>query len=144
MSTIPERKDVPASDQWDLSPLYASPAAWDADLETLKALLPLVEPLRGTLGRSKADLRRVLDLQTKWERLGEKLGQYAHLRTAEDVADGPANERMGRFMSVATQFGAAFSFVIPEIQAVDDAVWDEWMADPQFADDRIALAKVRR
>jgi oligoendopeptidase F len=144
MSTIPERKDVAAANRWDLSPLYASPEAWDADFEELKSLLPKIEPLPGTLGRSKADLRRVLDLQNEWEKRGERLGEYAHLRTAEDVADSPANERMGRFMSLATQFGAAFAFVTPELQAIDDAVWTEWMADPLFADDRIALQKVRR
>ncbi len=144
MSTIPERKDVPAAHRWDLSPLYATPEAWDADFESLKTLLPKIEPLPGTLGRSKADLRRVLDLQNEWEQRGERLGEYAHLRTAEDVADSPANERMGRFMSLATQFGAAFAFVTPELQAIDDAVWSEWMADPLFADDKIALQKVRR
>lgn len=144
MSTLSERKDVPAKDRWDLTPLYASPEAWDEEFEDLKALLPRIEPLRGTLGRSKADLRRVLDLQNEWEQRGERLGEYAHLRTAEDVADSPANERMGRFLSLATQMGAAFAFVTPEIQAVDDAVWTEWMADPLFADDRIALQKTRR
>jgi oligoendopeptidase F len=144
MSAIVERQNVPESDRWDLSPLSSTPEAWDADFEELKSLLPQVEPLKGTLGRSKADLRKVLDLQDKWERRGERLGEYAHLRTAEDVADSPANERMGRFMSLATQFGAAFAFVTPELQAIDDAVWNEWMADPLFADDRIALQKVRR
>ena len=144
MSAILERKDVPVSDRWDLSPLYATPEAWDADFEDLKKLLPQVEPLKGTLGRSKADLRRVLDLQNEWERRGERLGEYAHLRTAEDVADSSANERMGRFMALATQFGAAFAFVTPELQAIDDATWTAWMSDPTFADDRIALQKVRR
>src|SRR5262249_44324364 len=82
--------------------------------------------------------------QNQWEQKGERLGEYAHLRTAEDVADSPANERMGRFMSLATQFGAAFAFVTPEIQAVDDAVWNEWMADPLFPAGRITVQKVRR
>jgi oligoendopeptidase F len=144
MSTIRDRKDVPLSDQWDLTPLYADPAAWDADFEDLKSLLPRIAPLEGTVGRSKADLKAAIDLQTEWERRAERLGEYAHLRTAENVADGPANDRMGRFLGLATQVGAAFAFLTPEIQAIDDATWDQWLADPVFADDRIALAKVRR
>jgi len=144
MSTIRERKDVPVDDQWDLSPLYASPEAWDADFENLKGLSEKIEPLRGTVGRSKADLKTAIDLNTDWDRRAERLGEYAHLRTAENVADGPANERMGRFTALATQVGAAFAFLTPEIQAIDDATWTSWIADPLFNDDRISLEKLRR
>jgi oligoendopeptidase F len=144
MSAIRERKDVPLNDQWDLTPLYADPSAWDTDFEDLKSILGRIEPLKGTVGRSAADLKAALDLNTEWERRAETLGEYAHLRTAENVADGPANDRMGRFMGLATQVGAAFAFLTPEIQAIDDATWAAWVADPQFADDRIALHKIRR
>jgi len=142
--SIRERKDVPLSDQWDLTPLYPDAAAWDADFEDLKAILPRIEPLKGTVGQSKASLKQALDLSTEWERRAERLGEYAHLRTAENVADGDANARMGRFMGFATQVGAAFAFLTPEIQAIDDINWAQWIADPLFADDRIALNKVRR
>ena len=144
MSTIRERKDVPLSDQWDLTPLYADPAAWDQDFEDLKAILPRIEPLKGTVGMSKQALKAALDLNTEWDRRAERLGEYAHLRTAENVADGPANDRMGRFMGLATQVGAAFAFLTPEIQAIDDSTWNSWVSDPVFADDCIALAKIRR
>jgi len=142
--SIRERKDVPLQDQWDLSPLYPSPEAWDADFENLKALVPRIEPLKGTVSQSKQALKTALDLSTEWERRAERLGEYAHLRTAENVADGPANDRMGRFLGLATQVGAAFAFLTPEIQAIDDKVWDEWIADPLFENDKIALGKVRR
>jgi len=144
MSSLRERKDVPLADQWDLTPLYPDSAAWDADFEDLKTLLPRIEPLKGTVGRSKADLRAALDLNTEWDRRAERLAEYAFLRTAEDVADGAANDRMGRFQGFSTQVGAAFAFLTPEIQAIDDTLWDQWMADPLFADDRISLAKIRR
>jgi len=142
--SIRERKDVPLADQWDLTPLYADPAAWDADFEDFKTLLPRIEPMKGTLGTSKDALKAVLDLNTEIDRRAERLGEYAFLRTAEDVADGPANDRVGRFQSVATQMSAAFAFLTPEIQAVDEATWSQWLADPRFADERIALAKIRR
>jgi oligoendopeptidase F len=142
--SIRERKDVPASDQWNLTSLYSDPKAWDTDFEDLKAILPRIEPLKGTVGLSKTSLKNALDLSTEWERRAERLGEYAQLRTAENVADGPANDRMGRFMGLATQVGAAFAFLTPEIQAVDDATWAQWIADPLFDDDRIALNKVRR
>ena len=144
MNAPRDRKDVPVSDQWDLSLIYRKTEDWDADLDALKSLLPKVAPLQGSLASSKGALKLVLDLNTRIDRLGEKLGEYAHLKTAEDVADNVSGERMGRFMSVATQLGAAFAFLTPEIQAIDDATWASWVADPLFADDRIALHKIRR
>jgi len=142
--TLRERKDVPRDDQWDLTPLYADAAAWDADFDDAKAILDRIPALKGTLGRSKADLKRAVELSTEWDRRAERLGEYAFLRTTENVADGEANDRMGRFQGLATQVGAAFAFLTPEIQAIDEATWAAWLADPVFADDRIALAKVRR
>ena len=102
METIRERKDVPASDQWDLSVLYADPAAWDADFEEVKQLLPQIGPLQGTVGRSADDLKRAIDLSNTCERRAERLGEYAFLRYSEDVADGASNERQGRFLAFAT------------------------------------------
>lgn len=144
MSTIRERREVPLGDQWDLSPLYPDPAAWDADFEDLKSILPKIEPLKGTLGLSRDHLRAALDLNTEWDRRAERLAEYAFLRTAEDVADGAANDRMGRFQGLSTQVGAAFAFLTPEIQAIDEATWTDWIADPMFTDDRISLQKIRR
>lgn len=139
-----DRKDVPESDRWDLSPLFATEEAWDAELESLKEILPKIAPLEGSLGSSKEALRAVLDLNEEWDRRGEPLGEYAFLRTTEDVADSSANDRMGRFQSLATQVGAAFAFLTPEVQAIDETVWSVWMRDPLFADDQIALGKIRR
>jgi oligoendopeptidase F len=144
MTAPRDRKDVPVSDQWDLTLIYATSQHWEADFEALKAVLPRIEPLQGTLGASPKALKVVLNLNMEIERLGEKLGEYAHLKTAEDVADSESGERMGRFLSVATQLGAAFAFLTPEIQAIDDATWAQWIADPLFADDRIGLHKIRR
>jgi len=144
MSTIPERKDVAKNDQWNLELIYPTDKAWEVDFELFKSFLARVEPLGGTLGTSKQAFRKVLDLNFEIERLGEKLGNYAHLKTTEDVADSASSERLGRFESVATQLGAAFAFLTPEIQEIDDATWNSWLADPLFDDDRIALHKIRR
>jgi len=144
MTTVRERKDTPLADQWDLTPLYPTDDAWEADFNDLKALLPQIAPLKGALARSKDDLKRVLDANTQWEKRAECLGEYAHLRTAENVADGPANDRMGRFVNLMTSVSAEFAFLTPEIQAIEDSVWDDWMKDGRFDDDRLALAKIRR
>ena len=141
MSAPVERKDVPVSDQWDLTLIFRDAAAWEADFNAWKALVPQIGPLQGTLGSSKTALKAVLDLNTQVERLGEKLGEYAHLKTAEDVADSVSGERMGRFMSVATQLSAAFSFLTPEIQALDDAELVP-QADPNTASQSQRMMKI--
>ena len=58
MSTkaIPKRSEVPAEDTWDLSDIFPSEEAWQAEFEALKALPEKAAAFRGTLGKSAADL----------------------------------------------------------------------------------------
>ena len=49
-SGLRSRKDVPVSDQWDLTKLYATEAAWESDLERYRGLGAKIPSWKGTLG----------------------------------------------------------------------------------------------
>lgn len=138
------RLEVPQADQWDLSTLYPTPDAWEKDFEKLKSYLSLISGFKGTLGKEKSQFKAALDFSTEWDQLSEKLGDYAHLKTAEDVADSSANDRMGRFMGIQTQAAGLFSFMTPEIQALEATYFQSCLDDPLFVNDKISLMKIRR
>ena len=48
--TIPLRADVPAADTWDLTALYPTVAAWQADFDAMRADFPRLTEFKGTLG----------------------------------------------------------------------------------------------
>ena len=145
MSTIVERPDVAASDTWDLSGLFADEAAWKAGLAELEAGIPGIADFKGRLGESAGVLTEALDYVIK--KLGfldERLGHYVMLRQSENLGDGGVQGLYGRYMSVATRFAAAVSWMDPEIQSIDEARMEAFLADEGLADYRIYLSKLRR
>ena len=98
---IPKRSEVPDRDTWDLSGLCVDSDAWEEGLKLFTAQIPELAAAKGSLGDSVDNLVRILDLYTEHEKLGERLGAYAHLRTAEDGGDDEHQARMARFMRAA-------------------------------------------
>lgn len=144
MNKIPERKDVRLEDKWDLSKLYTSHEAWEADLKIFEEMAAKISDFRGKLGESAESLKECLDFMTKLELLEEKLGSYAHLRLNEDEGDGSNQERFSRYMSAATVASAEGSYQTPEIQAIDSSRMDEFLAEEFMAEYRIMLGKILR
>ena len=144
MNKIPERKDVKTEDKWDLSKLYGSDEAWEEGLKQLEALIPQIESFKGTLGESAEALKACLDYMNDLELLDERVGYYAHLRLNEDEGNGTNQERFARYMSIATQVAAASSWQVPEIQAIDAARMEGFLADEKLADYVIMLNKILR
>jgi oligoendopeptidase F len=142
--SLPARKDVPAGDTWDLASLFGSDAAWEAALAAWEARIPAFAAFAGTLRRGPERLAECLAFDLEYDREGERLGTYAHLRAAEDQA-APAAQRMtGRFQHVSTRAGEAASFIRPEIMAVDPAMLAAWMDAPVLAPYRLLLERLVR
>lgn len=141
-STIPERKDVPAEYKWDLSPLYTSDAAWEADLKKIPELTAQFAAYRGRVGESKETFLALLKLDEQIDRLMEDVYHFASLRHEADQGDSTAQEQYNRVLMEYTKVGAAQSFYLPEMLAIPDATVESWLADDVFADYRIYVRKI--
>ena len=141
---LPERKDVAPEDTWDLTKLYESDDAWDAALAEFESIFPKYENFRGKLGESAESLAACLKFDSDLERVGERLGNYAFLKTTEDQKNGDYQRMVGRFQNVATRAGEAGSFIRPEILAIDDATLESFMADPALELYRLSLERLTR
>ncbi|TVR90635.1 MAG: oligoendopeptidase F [Spirochaetaceae bacterium] len=143
-STIPQRQDVPAGDQWDLSSLFAREEDWEQALREYQESLPRISEFEGTLGNSAENLAAWLEFSTELERKAERLGYYAHLRMSEDLGASAAQDRFARFMQAATKAEAAAGFQAPEIQAIADERMEEYLRHERVAPYEIALRKLLR
>ena len=141
---IPKRSEVPDQDTWDLGGLYLDPDAWEEGLKVFTAQIPELAAAKGSLGDSVDNLLRILDLYTEHEKLGERLGAYAHLRTAEDGGDNEHQARMARFMRAATESNSAMSFFRPELLGLSDETIDSYLRASELTDYRIMLSKLLR
>ena len=142
--SIPLRSEVPLGDTWDLTPLYPSDGAWEEDFKRLQADYGKISDFRGKVGESSSTLRDALEFEKRIDIHMEQLGQYAALRVAEDASNDASLSREARLDNLRVRIGEAFSFLVPEIQSIDDETFDRYLNDAELAEWVIPLRKLRR
>ncbi|MEM9409900.1 MAG: oligoendopeptidase F [Planctomycetota bacterium] len=141
---LPERNEVQKADTWDLSKLFDGDEQWEESFTQWEAMVPGFEKYEGTLGNSAADLAACLTFDSEVDRLGERLGNYAFLRTAEDQANTDYQRMMGRFQNVATKAAEAASFIRPEIMAIDSETLNQFLQQPELELFKLSLERLIR
>lgn len=141
---VPTRSEVPEGDTWDLAPLFTSDAEWESELAALAQAYKGIVRFAGRLSRSAEGLKEALEFQKGIDQRIEQLNQFAALRIAEDSSSPENLAREAKLQSLLTRIGEAFSFIVPEIQSIADADFEEWTALPLLAEWTIPLRKIRR
>lgn len=141
---LPKRSQVKTEDTWDLSGLYSTDQAWEADLARFESQIAGYEAFRGKLGDSAESLAACLKFDSELDRLGEKLGVFAHLKTTEDQTDSRYQRMFGRFQSIATRASEASSFIRPEIMAVPASRMKKMLSAPEMAPYKLLVERILR
>ncbi len=139
---LPLRAELPGQLTWDLSPVYTSAEAWDADFAKIAGLIEKVQAFRGKLAVSPATLRDAFAAVDDLERLAEKLYVYAHLRHDENTADGANSARKGRISARFAEISAACAWFEPEVLALNDATSSKFLDSPELAFYRRSLSRL--
>ncbi|MFO0455099.1 MAG: oligoendopeptidase F [Planctomycetota bacterium] len=142
--SLPKRSEVPVGDTWDLSELFTDDAGWEKGFKEFESLIPGYAPYRGQLATSATKLAECLRYDSQVERLAEKLGNYAFLRTAEDQTNSDYQRMVGRFQNMATRAGEAASYLRPEILAIPDEVMSSFLKEPALAPYKLLLDRLLR
>ncbi|MFG6466249.1 M3 family oligoendopeptidase [Roseateles sp. BYS87W] len=111
----------PLSTTWNLSPLYASAADWEAARKALLADLPKLAALKGTLGKSAKSLRSGLDTLSAANLRFDRLRVYASMVQSTDNRDAANQERSNLAGQLDGEFHSALAWVEPEIQSLGAA-----------------------
>jgi len=138
------RADLPDSDKWDLSHLFTDVGKWAEDFVWLQQTYPKIAEWRGKLDESAATLAACLEFEKSLDLRIERLFHYASLQLSEDSANPEYLARMGQMQNLLTKIGEAASYLSPEIQAIPDDTFAQFLEDPALAEWRIALRKIRR
>ena len=141
---IPTRPEIPESDKWDLTQLFANVSKWQEDFAWLQRTYPRLQNWKGRVGESAQRLAEVLEFEKSLELKIERVYHYASLQLAEDSTNNEYLARTGQVQNLLTKIGEASAFVVPEILAIDDETFAKFTADPALADWRIKLHKIRR
>ena len=143
-SQIPTRADIPESDKWDLAHLFADVGKWQEDFAWLQQSYQKLHDWKGKVGESAQTLAEVLEFEKSLDLKIERVYQYASLQLAEDSTNNEYLARIGQVQNLLTKIGETAAFVIPEILAIGDQEFAQFIVDPALADWRIKLHKTRR
>ena len=130
---------------WDLTQLYATPAAWEASKAQVAADLPKIKAYEGRLGEGAATLRQAMDLLYGLRKEFARLSVYASLNRDENTRDTAALGRSQEIELLGADFSGATSFVRPEVISLGEAKLHAFLdADPGLAQYRFPLLEIVR
>ncbi|HOM92342.1 MAG TPA: oligoendopeptidase F [Rectinema sp.] len=141
---IPERSDVPAEHRWNLASLFSSDSEWEKELVVFNTMIHDAEKGKISLGTDRQAFLKTLKDFEQYLILEERLGYYADLRVTENEGDSVARGMFERYVNLSTQGQAAWSWLSPAIQMLDDNFIDSCLKDSSFEDYRVFLSKLRR
>src|SRR5881409_407082 len=140
----PTRADIPETDKWDLTHLFADVSKWQEDFAWIQREYPKLEQWKGRAGEAARTLAGLLELEKALEHKMERVYHYASLQAAEDSTNNEYLARIGQVQNLLTKIGETAAFVVPEIQAIEHEQFAQFIADRVLADWRIKLHKLRR
>ncbi|MBI1213502.1 MAG: oligoendopeptidase F [Alphaproteobacteria bacterium] len=103
---------------WDLTDLYPTAAAWEAEKVSVSKDIAGVSRFKGTLGRDAASLRKAFDAISLLNKRIARLAVYASLKADEDVRISVNQARNTSADNLYAQFTEATAWVRPEVLSV--------------------------
>jgi oligoendopeptidase F len=115
---VKERADIPAKYKWDLSSMYASTEAWEADIEKLQAMTPEIVKFKGHLGDSGKSLLAAIKKQEEMSYILGNVYVYAGLKSYEDLRNSDNSAMFSRARTLNAELSEATAFFSPELLAI--------------------------
>jgi len=141
---IPQRSEVAANDTWNLSKLFKSDDEWNSSLSEFIKTAEKIPSFQGTLGASAESLACYLDFSRDLMILGERLGYYAMLRTAEDQGNSVSRTMTGKITMAGAKAEAAAAWAKPEILAIPEKEMKAFLLNERLKDYCIYLQRIIR
>lgn len=130
---------------WDLTHLYPTPEAWEAERKAVEAALPQIAAYKGRLGESAATLKAAMQLVSDLNKRGARLFVYATLKGDEDLQVAADQERRQIAQAMLAKFGEATAWTSPELLRVGREKIEGFIkADPGLEKFRFGLLDTLR
>ena len=117
---IPTREDIDPKYTWKLTDIYETEQAWEDDFQNAQALIDKAKEYAGKLAGSAELLWNCFEDRGQLAKTTFNLLQYAHLSKDLDNRSSKYQAMSDRAAMLASQAGAAYSFVEPELLKMSD------------------------
>jgi oligoendopeptidase F len=143
-SNVSTRAEIPESDKWDLTHLFGDVSKWQEDVDWITRTYPKIAEWKGRIGESAQTLAACLEFEKSLDLKIERVYHYASLQLAEDSANPEYLSRIGQLQNLLTSISEAAAFLGPEIQAIPDEQFAQFMEESALAAWKTQLKKIRR
>jgi oligoendopeptidase F len=122
-----KRSEIPAQYQWNLEDLYQTEALWQEDIAKVTAGTEAIAAFQGELTTGEA-LATCLNKLYDTNAIMYRVYVYANMRLHEDANIAASQAMADTAQSLYIKFGAATSFITPEILSHDEATLRAFIA----------------
>lgn len=130
---------------WDLTHLYPTPEAWEAERKAVEAALSGIAAYKGRLGESAATLKAAMQLISDITKRVARLFVYATLKGDEDLQVAVDQERRQNAQALSAKLGEATAWTSPELLRVGRETIEGFVkADPGLEKFRFGLMDTLR
>lgn len=123
---VPSRSQVAREHTWNAESVYVSSESWAEELKAVSDALPTLTPFQGKLDNA-ATLADWLETSEALARRVSNLAFYARMSQAVETTNQAAVSMVGQAGSLASRFGAAVAFALPEILSRGESTVLGWV-----------------
>lgn len=132
MKQSPLRSEIKQEDKWRIEDLYASDADWEKDYDRCVDDAKKSCRYQGNLDESVDYLYEALKESDDSDLLMENVYVYAFMKYYEDTTNPVYQEMSGKAQMVSSQLSEKYSFLSPEILALDEGIISDYRKDPRM------------
>ncbi|HEM5035961.1 TPA: oligoendopeptidase F [Streptococcus suis] len=115
-----QRYEIEEKYQWDLTTIFPTDEAWEAELADLQAETEKTKEFAGYLLDSAKSLLTISETQLGLMRRIENLYVYASMKNDQDTREGKYQEFQAKAMGLYAVFSQAFAFYEPEFMGITE------------------------
>lgn len=123
------RSHINEKDQWDLSTVFATDDAWEAELASLDGDLENAKAYKGRLTASSNDLLAITESYLALSRRLEKLYVYASMKNDQDTTVAKYQEYQAKATAIYAKFSEIFAFYEPELMQLSKEAFEDFVAE---------------
>lgn len=123
------RQEIRQEDKWRIEDIYANDTLWEEDYKKFLSECEKPCKYKGNICASADNLAFILDEQDKADFLAEKIYVYAFMRYYEDTTNVLYQSMSDKAQMAVTKLAEKYSFVEPEILAIDDVIIRQYLSE---------------
>ena len=140
-----ERNKIDNKYKWDLDTIYKDDNSYNADIEEVKKLTEEELSYEGKVLSSSSNLLKILELETKIERILDRLYVFVSLNYNLDTRQSTYSQKLSNLMDLYSEISVKTSFISDELSKLTQDTLDKFLKEEKgLSKYKFSLEKVIR